>query len=199
MSNQDGSWKTKFNLGFYFDIKFAEDWWFHPAVQVLSQQGIDNLNPYPTGYPEVDDVANELQIDRQLNYYRVPLMVRYHPGDRWYFDLGIEPALRGKSHDFFYLEIEPDDEFAYKTKISDITSTLDFGFTSGIAYKLSKKRLKSMKLGVTFYNGIVDVITDDAFKEDPSKKSVNRYFQIAVTIPIGAGEAAKPQEELPEN
>ena len=191
ISSLDGNAKSRFNLGFYFDIKTKNPKWLvSTGVKVKATLGMDDLPVYSLNDPALDSSFVNGNVDRKLNYFNVPVMMKYKLSKHFALQGGIMPSLRYKSYDHFYNEIDGN-ELTYKNNISDQFTQIDFGAIGGLCYRFMGGN--GMNLTVQYYYGLTDV------NKDASLKQYNRSLYLLLGIPIGAGkakerEAKKSQE-----
>jgi len=177
-----------FNLGFYFDIKMSDRFSFNPSVLVKLRQGakISNVNAvasFPTGNADLDEVLDDATVERQINYFQVPLLMKYHLSPRWHVMLGPQVGLKHGAADLYQAEIFAQDDLSFEVEIKDEYKALDFGFTGGLGFRLKPE---GMNLGVKYYYGLTDIL-----KENPGAKRQNSGIYAYFTIPIGKEKAAK--------
>lgn len=172
------------HLGFYFDFIMSEKWVFNPSVYVVSASGMKftNQSPNVTGVGDLDDLLVDANARLKLEYFQVPLLMKYHITPSWHIMLGPQVALRHKSATYYHYELNGND-IVYRHDERDNYKRLDGGFTSGLGYKLKPG---GMNLGVRYYQGLVDVR-----KDNPGDPQRNRSWYLYCTIPIGKGKAAK--------
>lgn len=177
-----------FNLGFYFDIKLKDpQWMVHTGVLVKSSMGADGLPVYSLGDPDLDNSFAEGEVRRKINYFNVPIAMKYEFKNHLYVEGGIMPALRAKAFDIFTTDIKERDDLEYKLKISDQFHRLDFGLVGGLGYRLMGGN--GMNLTLRYYYGLVDITIDDSAPDQ-----FNTSLYLAVGIPIGAGKAKEKRE-----
>jgi len=188
---EGGEARSTFNIGFYFDIKLKDSaWMVHTGVLVKSTMGESNLPVYTLGDPDLDNVFAGGQVQTKINYFNVPIMMKYKFNRRIYAEAGIMPSLRAKSYDIFTAENNGDLE--YKLETGDKYHRLDFGLIAGVGYRLMGGN--GMNLGVRYYLGLVDITIDDTTPDQ-----YNSSLYLSVGIPIGAGKAkAKAQHNTTE-
>lgn len=185
---ESGSMRGNFNIGFYFDIKTKNpNWLFHTGVLVKSTLGADALPVYSLNDPDLDNAFAGGAVQRKINYFNVPLAMKYKFNKHFYAIGGIMPSLRNKANDFFTNEIN-NDELEYKRDIRKEIHQLDFGLVGGVGYRLMGGN--GMNLTVRYYYGLVDVVIDDS-----TSNQYNTSFYLAVGIPIGAGKAKEREAQ----
>ena len=180
-----------FNIGFYFDIKTKHpDWMFSTGVLVKSSLGTSGLVPYALGNPELDNVFADGELQRKINYFNVPIGMKYKITDAIFVQGAIVPSLRAKAFDIF--EADREGEITYKRDIRSEIHKLDFGLMAGVGYRLMGGN--GVNLTVRYYYGLVDVVIDDT-----SPDQFNESLYLAVGIPIGAGKAREREAKKNQN
>src|SRR6187549_2891306 len=128
--------KANLNLGFYFDIKLKNpNWMVHTGVLVKSSMGAANLPVYLLNNADLDSAFVGGEVLRKINYFNVPIMMKYKFKNNFYAEGGIVPALRAKAFDIFTNEVNGDD-LEYKVDTRNQFSRLDFGLMAGVGYRL---------------------------------------------------------------
>lgn len=184
-----GEMRGNFNLGFYFDIKLKNpQWMLHTGVLVKSSMGTENLPVYPLNNPDLDNAFAEGEVQRKINYFNVPIAMKYILKNNFYFEGGIMPSLRYTAFDIFTTDLKDKEDLEYKLDIKDQFHRLDFGLVGGVGYRLFGGN--GMNLTVRYYYGLVDVVIDDS---TPNQYNTSLY--LAVGIPIGAGKAKERAEK----
>lgn len=177
---------TNWNLGFYFDFKMKEKLFIHTGVIVKSRMGVANLTPYSLNNNQLDSLFTGGSVDRKLNYFNVPVMVRYRIIEYLHAEGGIQLGLRYKSFDYFKNGINNKEDLVFKNNISDNFTRIDAGAVLGLGYKLKKG--KGMTLSARYYLGLVDV------DKQASGNQQNRALYINVSIPVGRSKGLAKAE-----
>jgi hypothetical protein len=181
--------KSGFNLGFYFDIKLKNPaWMINTGVLVKSPMGAKDLPVYSLDNPELDQVFEGGKVTTNLQYFQVPIMMKYLFKNHFYVKAGTQLALINKAFDEFIQTVETDDDLVYKIKRRDNYHPIDAGLAIGAGYRLMGGN--GMNIGVQYYLGLIDITVDD---QGPSQR--NSAFYATVGIPIGKGAAQKKQKE----
>lgn len=184
----EGKMKSAFNLGFYFDIKLKDpQWMVHTGVLVKSTLGTSDLPVYPLNDPDLDNAFVNGEVRRMINYFNVPLAMKYEFKKHFYVEGGIMPSLRAKAFDVFTTEVKDKEDLEYKLNISDQFHRLDFGLVGGVGYRLMGGN--GMNFTFRYYYGLVDITLDDSTPDQ-----FNTSLYLAAGIPIGAGKAKKKRE-----
>ncbi len=185
---EDGSMKANFNLGFYFDIKTKNpNLMIHTGVLVKSSLGSSGLPVYSLNDADLDNVFANGEVRRKINYFNVPIGLKYKFKNNIYVEGCIMPALRHKAYDIFSASVVDKDDLEHKVDIRDQIHPLDFGLIGGVGYRLMGGN--GMNLTLRYYYGLVDVVIDDS---TPDQYNTSLY--LAVGIPIGAGKAKEKRE-----
>jgi hypothetical protein len=184
----DGKSKGTFNIGFYFDIKTKNPTWLiHTGVLVKSTLGEANLPVYAVGDPNLDNAFADGQVQKKINYFNVPFMMKYKFNKNIYAEAGIMPSLRAKAHDIFTAS-DGNGDLEYRLDTGDKYHRLDFGLIGGVGYRLMGGN--GMNLGVRYYLGLVDITIDDTTPDQ-----YNSSLYLSLGIPIGAGKAKERAEK----
>jgi hypothetical protein len=183
-----GETEGLFNIGFYFDIKTKNpNWLIHTGVLVKSTLGESDLPVYELNDPDLDNSFAEGRVQKKINYFNVPLMMKYKFNKNIFAEAGIMPSLRAKAYDIFTAEVGNGD-LEYRLDTGDKYHRLDFGLIAGAGYRLMGGN--GMNLGVRYYLGLVDITIDDT---TPDQYNSSLYLYIGV--PIGAGKARERAEK----
>jgi len=175
---------SNFNLGFYFDVATKNPVWsISTGVRVKSTMGASGLDVYSLDNTNLDSVFSTGSITRKLNYFNVPIMMKYMFKNHLYAQAGIQLGLRYKGSDVFLNSIDEDDDLSYVANVKNDYHPLDGGLCAGLGYRFIKGN--GMNLGLQYYYGMIDVRISDA-----SPNEFNRTLYVNVGIPIGKGKAA---------
>lgn len=190
IKNLDGAKSlTSFNLGFYFDFKLKNpSWMLNTGVIVKSNMGTDELPVYSLGNPTLDDAFIGGKITRKINYFNVPIMMKYSFKNHIYLKGGTQLGLRYKAFDEFKNSVNDEDDLTYKLDIKDQFHPLDAGLAFGAGYRLMKGN--GMNIGVQYYIGLIDIRVDDS-----SPNQFNRSLYLTAGIPIGKNPKKKKTDE----
>jgi hypothetical protein len=186
---EGGEMRGNFNIGFYFDFKLKNpQWMIHTGVLVKSSMGSDHLPVYSLNNPDLDNAFAEGEVKRRINYFNVPIAMKYVFKNNFYLEGGIMPSLRNTAHDIFTNDLIDKNDLEYKLDIRDQFHRLDFGLVGGVGYRLMGGN--GMNLTARYYYGLVDITIDDS---TPDQYNTSLY--LAVGIPIGAGKAKEREEK----
>jgi hypothetical protein len=168
------------NLGFYFDIKLADtSWMLNTGVVVKGNLGAENIPVYSLDDPELDNLFSDGgSVTRKLNYFSVPIMVKYTFENHIYVKAGIQLGLMYNGYDTFIKSVDAEDDLQYEVKIKNQYHPLDAGVAIGAGYRLMGG--DGMNIGVQYYYGLIDVRIDDS-----SPGEYNNAIYLNVGIPIG--------------
>jgi len=166
------------NLGFYFDIKLSDPWILNTGVVVKGNMGAEGIPVYSLNDPELDNLFVDGSVTRKLNYFSVPVMIKYRFENNIYVKAGIQFGLMYNGYDTFIKSVNEEDDLQHEVKIKNQYHPLDAGLAFGIGYRLMGG--DGMNIGVQYYYGLIDVRIDDS---TPSE--LNQAFYLNVGIPIG--------------
>jgi hypothetical protein len=176
------------NLGFYFDFKMKNPHLFiHTGVLVKSKMGTKGLGPYSLGNDTLDNAFAGGTVERKINYFNVPVMLRYRFDSFFHLEGGVQLGLRYTGYDVFLQEISNEDDLTFKNDVADNYTRIDAGVLAGVGYRLHKG--EGMILSLRCYYGFVDA--------DRVLDGNQNYSAIYITgaIPIGKGKAEKKAAE----
>lgn len=185
LDNSEAS--SRFNLGFYFDIKMKNDWMFHTGVIVKSTMGAAKIKPYNLDNPDLDNAFANGEVTRSFQYFNVPFMMKKKLPKNFYAEAGIQLGLLYKAYDEFTTDIKEDKDLEYKISVKDNYHPLDAGLIAGFGYRLMGGN--GMNIGLRYYYGLIDIEVPDN-----NSNVYNQSFYITVGIPIGAGKAKEKAE-----
>jgi hypothetical protein len=176
------------NLGFYFDFKMKNPHLFiHTGVLVKSKMGTRDLDPYLLNNANLDTVFANGTVDRKINYFNVPVMLRYRFDNFIHLEGGVQLGLRYTGFDIFNNEINKKDDLSYHNDVADNFTRIDAGALAGVGYRFNKGQ--GMILSVRYYYGFVDA--------DRVTTGNQNYSAIYITgaIPIGKAKAERKAAE----
>ena len=175
---------STFNLGFYFDIRIKNQWSLYTGVLVKSNLGVNDFTLNDLSVLDADIYKNIDSIDvvgtysQHMNYFLVPILLRYKFKNHIYIEGGTQLGLMYKSWVEFNADIDGRDGILKEYNREDLNK-IDAGAMIGIGYKLMKGT--GWTMGVKYYYGFVDV-----YKHISNTKNSSLFLELC--IPIGAGE-----------
>ncbi len=173
---------TTFNLGFYFDFKLKNPaWMINTGVIVKSAMGARNLTVYPLGDADLDSAFAGGTVTRKIDYFNVPVLIKYSFDNHIYIKSGIQLGLRYNARDIFRRTVKEDDDLKYELKTKEQFQLIDAGLAIGLGYRLLKGN--GINIGIKYYYGLVNINSDGALP-----KQFNRSFYVTGGIPIGRGK-----------
>ncbi|MEN8224977.1 MAG: porin family protein [Bacteroidota bacterium] len=180
---------NQFNLGFYFDIRLKEEtgWYFYTGCQVKSAMGASNVALYSLDDAYLDSTMLGGSINRKVQYFKVPLSVKYRFKSNLFVLAGAQLGLRHKATDEFTNTIFNDGDLIFKNNTKDWYRRIDAGVTAGMGYKFRYGAM--MNLGVRYYYGLLEVF------KDGYGSATNSALYLFAEIPIGAKRKVKPPAE----
>ena len=188
ISNLDSDYRRDFNLGFYFDFNLKNpSWMFNTGVIVKSTMGANGIAVYSLNDEKLDAVFAEGSIKRKINYFNVPLMIKYKFDNNIYVKAGTQLGLLAQAKDVFNQEYFGSN-VEYENNIRDKIHVIDAGLAFGLGYRL--KAGSGINLGLQYYYGLVPLL-----KGDVNQNQYNRSLYVTAGLPIGKGKAAKKAAE----
>jgi hypothetical protein len=202
ISNLDSEYRRDFNLGFYFDFNLKNpSWVFNTGVIVKSTMGAKDIAVYSLNDEKLDLIFAEGSVKRNINYFNVPLTIKYKFGNNIYVKAGTQLGLLSTANDLFRQNYDGED-VEYKKNIRDKIHVVDAGLVIGAGYRIKTKY--GMNVGLQYYYGLVPLL-----KGDDSPDQYNRSLYVTAGLPIGRAKAAKraaekkaleeKQDTLPKN
>lgn len=189
MSNTPGG-KALFdwNLGFYFDFKLKPaNLFLHTGVLVKSKMGKADLAPYPLSDSTLNDAFEGGSVDREINYFNVPVLLRYQFYKFFFVEGGIQLGLRYTAFDVFNNSLPDKNDLTYNNVTKDNYARLDAGGEIGVGYRL--KQGNGMTIHTDYYFGFVDV------NKTMTGSQRNSAYYINLSIPIGRKKATEEAAE----
>ena len=166
------------NLGFYFDIKLSDPWMLNTGVVVKGNMGAEEIPVYKLNNAELDNLFSGGSVTRKLNYFSVPIMIKYKFENNIYVKAGVQLGLMYNGYDTFIKSVNAEDDLEYEVNIKKQYHPLDAGLAIGAGYRLLSG--DGMNIGVQYYYGLIDVRIDDS-----SPSELNQALYLNVGIPIG--------------
>ncbi|MFC2107017.1 porin family protein [Bacteroidota bacterium] len=191
-SSKDTKGLNSGHLGFYFDIRLKNKLFLYTGVQVKSNLGATGLSmkTYAIDDQDLDTLLKDATLKRKLNYFNVPIMIKYRFKSNIYVNAGVQLGLRYKSYDYYYEKIEEKNDLIYKYSIKDQLTRIDAGVTAGLGYKF--KYGWEMNIGARYYYGLTNIYKSNGY-------GTNGALYIFGEIPIGAGkQKEKMRKEIEE-
>lgn len=191
-NEKDADPLNSFHLGFYFDIRLKERLSLYTGVQVKSNLGARGygMKRYKIEDNNLDTLLQGSVMKRKLNYFNVPIMIKYRFKNNFYTNAGIQLGLRYKSYDYYYDEVKEKEDLIYKYQISDQLRRIDAGVTAGLGYKF--RYGWEMNIGARYYYGLTNIYKDGQYGN-------NGALYVFAEIPIGAGkQKEKMRKEIEE-
>lgn len=168
------------NFGLGLHMKINDRWQFNPQFRPLSQKGVRNTNP-------LVDLPNELdplQTNIRLNYFDVPIMVRYNITSRFFIATGPQISFLSSAYQTTDGSYSNNLDGYLRINVKEYFQKVNFGFPVEIGYWLhftNKKTSSVLKMNI-FLRYCPDFIETfkDTQKYGNSKLST---FQIGVSFP----------------
>lgn len=176
---------SKFNIGFYFDIRLKNQLSLYTGVLVKSNLGVDHLSDKDLAFLKADIYDEVGTYSQVMKNFLVPALARYKFKNHIYVEAGPQFGLAYKAWVEYTANVDGKDG-TVKQYNKDAINRLDVGLMAGAGYKL----LKGMgwSFGFKYYYGLVDV-----YKEKSGTKYSTLFLNVCV--PIGAEKRPdKPQK-----
>lgn len=177
---------NNFNLGFYFDIKVKENWWFYTGVLVKANLGAHKLTEADLERLEITSYDEPGTYSQNLKYFIVPAFAKYKFKSRIYLEGGPQFGLVHSAYVEYNSDIGGRDARIREYNRRNI-NPIDVGAALGAGYRINDK-ISGMTIGVKYYYGFVNV-----YKGESGTNNSSLFLKL--NIPIGAGKAAKKAEE----
>ncbi|GGZ91676.1 porin family protein [Algibacter mikhailovii] len=186
ISNLEGDQPlSKFNLGFYFDIRLKDQWNLYTGVLVKSKLGDNDLSQNDLDFLEIIPEPEDGKYSQNIEYFLIPALMKYTFNNRIYAEAGPQIGYMRKA----WVEFNSDVggvEIRKKLSNSVKLNKIDAGLAFGAGYRLLPKN--GMTVGVRYYLGLANVYKGD------NRYKHNSLF-LKVNIPIGAKKAKEKAEE----
>lgn len=180
---------NNFNLGFYFDIKVKENWWFYTGVLVKANLGAKKLSETDLERLEMTIYDEPGTYSQKLNYFIVPALAKYKFKNRIYLEGGPQFGLLHKAWVEYNSDIGGRDARIKEYNKSKV-NIFDVGGTIGTGYRLTNK-ISGITIGVKYYYGFTNV-----YKGESGTNNSSLFLKL--NIPIGAGKASKKNSDKEE-
>jgi hypothetical protein len=177
---------TKWNLGYYFDIRLKNQWSLYTGVLMKANYGVGKLTDndleflnatiYYDGSEENLPIKGEYK--QKINAFMLPVLAKYTFKNHFHLELGPQFALMYKSFIEFTSDIEGRD-LIMKEYNSDDIHNIDAGILGGFGYQLMKG--SGWTIAAKYFQGLTNVYKNRG-------GSYNRSFFVELNIPIGAGK-----------
>jgi len=169
------------NLGFYFDIRIKNQLYLYTGTLVKARLGVDKLSSDDLAFLKNDTYNDEGDYSQQINYFLVPVLIKYRFKNRIYVEGGPQFGLMYNA----WVEFNSSDdemEASIKTFNKDMINRIDVGAIVGTGFKI--KESNGLTIGVKYYYGFIDVYKDRSGTNNSS-------IFLKLNIPIGAEKAKK--------
>ena len=180
---------SKWNLGFYFDIRIKNQLSLYTGVLVKSNMGIDGLtdkdlttlNAYI--YKDQNAVPIVGTYSHKMSYFLVPILLKYKFKNQIHVAVGPQLGLMYKSWIEFNSDVDGKDAIL-KDYNKDEINKIDAGIMVGLGYRFFQGT--GWTLSAKYYYGFVDV-----YKNISGTKNSSIFLEL--DIPIGAAKAEKKE------
>lgn len=182
---ESNDYQGRFNLGFYFDFKLENQWYLNTGVLVKSSLGTGNLSLNDLNLTGASIYPEEGSYAQKLDYFLVPVLLKYKFQNRLYLSAGPQFGLLTKAA-VVYSRKEGNTDVLIKETNTDYFKRIDMGPMVGLGYKL--KEGPGLTLGLKYYYGLIYV-----YKEVPGTNNSSIFAHL--NLPIGAGKKKVPAQD----
>ena len=171
---------SKWNLGFYFDIRIKHSWYINTGVLVKSNLGTGNLSENDLAFLKADTYDAEGEYSQVTSDFLVPILIKYRFRSNFFIIAGPHFGLLYNG----WVEFNSDadgKEATIKEYNRDMFRYIDAGAMVGFGYKLHHKNDHGMSFAFKYYYGFVNVYKDRSGTN-------NSAMFLTMTIPIGANK-----------
>jgi hypothetical protein len=165
-------------------LKENTNWYLHTGVLVKSAMGARGLDPDSLDSQNLNSAFANGSMERKLNYFNVPILLRYKFKSDFYVEAGPMLGLLYKANEIYSADVIDNDDLNYSLDVVDEYRRIDAGVEGGFGYHVMKGT--GYNLGVRYYYGLNGLLKDTS--ADPQK---NSSIYLYASIPVGAGEKAK--------
>jgi len=180
---------TSFDLGFYFDFKMKNQWFFHTGVLVKSSLGLKELTEGDLQFLQATIYEEEGDYRQKIGYFLVPALAKYKFKNNFYLEAGPQFGLVHKAWIEYRSEVD-NTSAKIKQENRDMLNRIDAGIAAGTGYRL----LNGMgwTIGIRYYYGFVDV-----YKDKSNTKNSSVFLKLM--IPVGTSDATKEKVQEQRN
>jgi len=153
-------------LGVFGDWRFSKHVHFGIALLPFAGRGAEGLAPAPTGDPAIDSQTAGGTMKRSLNYFEIPLLVRWAPERDLGFRVGAGPSLGivTSARDRYDCITPSGSHYQIERSITSQLSALDLGFSIEAEW-----RFTAAAVALRFTQGHTDMSQNGAPQESHSR------------------------------
>jgi hypothetical protein len=179
LDNSKADWGLNFGLG--MNIKLSDKFFLTPDFMPLSQKGVKDIDPIPTGDAELDlRLQDPSSTFRALNYLDIPVLLKYKVTDEFSISAGPLFSILLSGADTYEVDQGSDDFLRYENNIESQLNTLDYGAALELTYELADARKgKGLRIHAKYALGISDILKDNS-----GDALTNSVFQFGVSFPF---------------
>jgi len=167
---------TKFNLGYYFDIRMKDALYFHTGLQCLYNMGMSKLSDNDIEFLGAAKLEYPGNYSQNIFVFYLPMLAQYRFKNYTYVEAG--PQLGWMYSSFVQFKSDHyDRDVNIKDYNNSLTNWFDGGLAVGVGYKLMKG--EGWSIGARYYQGFTNVF------KDVSGSRANSIYLVC-KIPIGA-------------
>jgi Outer membrane protein beta-barrel domain len=181
LTNIEGDYAHNIALGLDLMVFPKKKFNLHTGLFFSSPVSKKGLKLGPTGDPNLDTVLLETDVRLRLSYFSLPIYAKYKIGKTFSIEAGANISLMRKAK-LEHTYLNSDQSLNYTENIRDDFNRWDVQAGIGIGYTF--KQGEGTTINIRYLQGLLDVLDNDARKEDASKSSYNQVFQLLLEIPI---------------
>jgi hypothetical protein len=170
--------QLSWSFGASLHWRLSEEWHFCPEVFFKSPGGADGLQGLWKEQPSLDTIITDREEWMSTSYVSIPLIVKYRI-DRFYVFAGPQVGYLVAATDNISGSGPEGATFTAEKSAFGRLNRWDAGIVGGAEIMLVPRYgINSLRLGVRYYYGLVDVTKDDV-------SNTNSGFSVNIGIPIG--------------
>ena len=168
-------WNRNFNLGFYFDFRLKNNWFFNTGVLVKSTLGVDELTDEDLEFLGATVYDQDGKYNQKIDYFLVPALMKYKFDNHIHLEGGLQFGLAHGAYIQFDSDIDGNSA-RIRENNKDMIHTFDMGAAAGAGYRLLKGL--GWTIGVRYYHGFLNV-----YKDLPGSR--NQALFLKLNVPMG--------------
>ncbi|HKP28617.1 MAG TPA: porin family protein [Gemmatimonadales bacterium] len=135
MGDADRARKTVFGL--FADWRFSEHFHLGTAVLPFAGRGAKNLEPVPTGDPEIDGQTAGGTMSRSMSYVEIPVILKWSPKRQTGFRVGAGPSLGiiTGAHDRYDATTSAGTPYLLERDVESQVTSVDAGLSAEVEWR----------------------------------------------------------------
>jgi len=181
LTNVEGDYAHNIALGLDLRIFPKNKLSLHTGIFFSSPASTKGMQLGLTGDPYLDTVLLETDVRLKLSYLSLPIYAKYNIGKSFSIEAGTNIAYMRKAK-LEHSYSNSDQSLDYTENIRDEFNRIDVQAGIGIGYAF--KQGEGTRINIRYIHGLLDILDNDARKQDANKSTYNQVFQFLVEIPI---------------